>query len=122
MAARKAVMTMKKFMYLFLGVDVSRLSPEEQRQLMARRVAWVQALGKSGHFQAGERLDPAAATISGEAKRVSDGPLADAKDVVGGYLVVTAEDRAQAVELAKGCPIFEHGGRVEVRAIVDAHA
>ncbi|MBN9160557.1 MAG: hypothetical protein J0I07_06320, partial [Myxococcales bacterium] len=42
--------------------------------------------------------------------------------IVGGFLIVTAKDLEQAAELAKGCPIFEAGGRVEVRAIVETHA
>jgi hypothetical protein len=113
---------MKKFLYLFLGVDASRLSPEQQQQLMQRRIAWTQQLVKSGHFHASERLAPAATTVSGKDKGATDGPFAEAKDVVGGYLIVTAGDLAEAVELAKGCPIYEHGGRVEVRAVLDAHA
>jgi hypothetical protein len=112
---------MKKFVYLFLGVDDSRLSPDELRQQTQRRIAWVQELSKGGHFHSNGRLEPAATTVSGKAKSVTDGPFAEAKDVVGGYLVVTAESHEQAVELAKGCPIFECGGRVEVRALLDAH-
>jgi hypothetical protein len=121
-AARKAMMTMKKFLYLFLGANDSGLSPEELQQRMQRRIAWMQELSKDGHFHASERLEKTAATISGKTKSVTDGPFAEAKDVVGGFLIVTAEDLKQAVELAKGCPIFESGGRVEVRAIVERHA
>ncbi len=113
---------MKKFVYLFLGVDDARLSPEQLQQQVERRIAWMDHLRKGGHFHANERLDPASTTISGKAKSVTDGPFAEAKDVVGGYLVVIAEDLAQAVELARGCPIFECGGRVEVRAVLEAHA
>jgi hypothetical protein len=111
---------MKKFMYLFIGVDTSRLAPEHAQAQMQRWAAWMQQLGKAGHFQAGERFEPLAATVAGKDKGVTDGPFAEAKDVVGGYLVVAAEDLAQATELAKGCPIFESGGRVEVRPIVEA--
>jgi hypothetical protein len=47
---------------------------------------------------------------------VSVGPYAEAKDLVSGYLVVTAEDLEAATELAKGCPVFERDdGSVEVR-------
>ncbi len=118
------MMTMKKFLYLFLGVDDSGLSPAELQQRMQRRIAWIQELSKAGHFHASERLEKSATTVSvkGNAKTVTDGPFAEAKDVVGGFLIVTAKDLEQAAELAKGCPIFEAGGRVEVRAIVETHA
>ena len=49
--------------------------------------------------------------------RAGDGPDAEAKDIVGGYITVEAEDIAQAVELSKGCPILEVGGSVEVRPV-----
>ncbi|AGP38069.1 hypothetical protein SCE1572_28525 [Sorangium cellulosum So0157-2] len=37
--------------------------------------------------------------------------------MVGGYMLIEAEDLAHAVELSKGCPILERGGSVEVRPI-----
>jgi hypothetical protein len=37
--------------------------------------------------------------------------------VVGGYIIVQADDIGQAVELSKGCPILEVGGSVEVRPV-----
>ena len=43
--------------------------------------------------------------------------FAEGKEVVGGYLLVRAETLDEAAEMSKGCPIFESGGSVEVRAI-----
>ena len=37
--------------------------------------------------------------------------------MVGGYTLIEARDLAHAAELAKGCPILEVGGSVEVRPI-----
>ena len=48
---------------------------------------------------------------------MSNGPFAEAKDLVGGYLLVTAENLDDAAELARGCPILEVEGSVEVRPI-----
>ena len=44
----------------------------------------------------------------------TDGPFAEAREVVGGYFVVEAPDRAAAIELAVRCP-YTRAGRVEVR-------
>ena len=52
--------------------------------------------------------------IEGGAPIVTDGPFAEAREVVGGYFVVEAPDRAAAIELAKRCP-YTRAGRVEVR-------
>lgn len=56
--------------------------------------------------------------MKGSQKIVTDGPFAEAKDVVGGYTLIEACDLDQAVELSKGCPIFEAEGAVEVRPVM----
>ena len=48
----------------------------------------------------------------------TDGPYAEAKDLIGGYTLVQAKDIAEAARLAAGCPIFDNGGFVEVRPIM----
>jgi hypothetical protein len=55
--------------------------------------------------------------VKGKQKAVTDGPFAEAKDVVGGFSLIQARDLDQAVELSKGCPILEVGGSIEVRQI-----
>jgi hypothetical protein len=52
--------------------------------------------------------------LQGGGPVVTDGPFAEAREVVGGYFVVEAPDRAAAIELAKRCP-YTRAGRVEVR-------
>jgi hypothetical protein len=39
-------------------------------------------------------------------------------DTVGGYIIVEADSYEEAVEIAKGCPILDNNGRVEIREIV----
>ena len=46
-----------------------------------------------------------------------DGPYAEAKDLVGGYAIIEARDLEAAVEIARGCPIYERDGVVEVRPV-----
>ena len=41
----------------------------------------------------------------------------EAKEMVGGYLIVNAKDIHEAVEISKGCPIFEEEGKLEVRPV-----
>ncbi len=55
--------------------------------------------------------------VRGPDRVVTDGPYAETKDVIGGFLIIEAADLADAVELAKGCPILSRGGAVEVRAV-----
>jgi hypothetical protein len=39
------------------------------------------------------------------------------EQIVAGYMIIEAQDLERALELAKGCPILEAGGSVEVRPI-----
>jgi len=81
-------------------------------------VAWFKELGEKGHIKdPGHPLEPAGKVVMGKQKTVHDGPYAEAKDIVGGFTLIEAKDLSQAVELSKGCPIFEVGGSVEVRPI-----
>jgi len=109
---------MADFIYLFRGgAPDPSLSPEAMQQHMAKWGAWIGDLSKAGKFKAGDPLTPEGAVLSGVDKSLRDGPFAEAKDVVGGYLIVTAKDQSEAIELARGCPIFAEGGSLEVREI-----
>jgi hypothetical protein len=76
-------------------------------------------LGEKGHLKdQGQPLERTGRLVKGKDKTVTDGPFAEAKDIVGGYTLIEASDLDQAVELSKGCPIFEVEGAVEVRPVM----
>jgi hypothetical protein len=52
---------------------------------------------------------------------VTDGPCVEGRDVVRGYVNVQADTLDTAADLAKGCPVLQHGGRVEVRPFFEGH-
>jgi len=66
----------------------------------------------------GHPLERSGKVVRGKPVAVSDGPFAEAKDVIGGYTLIEASDLAHASEIAKGCPILEVGGEVEVRPVM----
>ena len=110
---------MSEFLYIYRGGDSSG-SPEQMQQTMQKWVAWLTDLGQKGHMKdQGQPLEPGGKVVKGhQQKTITDGPFAEAKDIVGGYTLVEARDLEQAAELAKGCPILEVGGMVEVRPIM----
>ena len=109
---------MSEFTYLFRGRDRTA-SPEQMQRTMEKWVAWFKDLGAKGHLKdPGHPLEATGKVVKGKQKTVNDGPYAEAKDVVGGYIVIEAKDLAQAAEISKGCPILEGGGSVEVRPIL----
>src|SRR5690242_17905057 len=98
---------MADFIYLFRGAEPQQSSPEHMQAHMQKWRAWIDELAKKGHFKSGEPLDSTGKVIARNQKTVTDGPYAEAKDIIGGYLLVAAENLNQATELAKGCPVFE---------------
>jgi hypothetical protein len=109
---------MSDFLYIYRGGDSSG-TPEQMQQTMQAWTSWLKGLAEKGHIKdMGNPLEPGGKTVRGKAKAVTDGPFAEAKDLVGGYTLLTAKDLGHAAELAKGCPVFESGGSVEVRPIM----
>jgi hypothetical protein len=113
---------MSEFVFLYRGGEPER-TPERAQQMMQKWMAWLQDLAGKGHVKdQGQPLDPTGKVVKGRQKVVTDGPFAETKDVVGGYTLIEARDLNQAVELSKGCPIFEVDGAVEVRPVAKLSA
>ena len=108
---------MTEFTYLFRGRQTSG-SPEQRQKHMEKWVAWMKELNGKGIIKnPGHPLDFTGKVVNGDQKIVKDGPYVEAKDVVGGFIVVEAKDIDHAVEISKGCPILDVGGSVEVRPV-----
>lgn len=113
---------MADFMFLFRGGNTqTQRSPEEMQKHMQQWMVWIEKLRTAGTFKAGDPLEGGGKMVSGSRKLVTDGPFAESKEVVGGYLLVSAKSLDDAVEISKECPIFAHGGSVEVRPIQAMH-
>ena len=109
---------MADFLYLYRGGEAPK-SPAEGQETMQKWMAWMKELGEKGYLKAiGSPLEKTGKLVSGKSKVVSDGPFAEAKDLIGGYTLVTAKNIDEAVEASKGCPIFLVNGAVEVRPIL----
>jgi hypothetical protein len=108
---------MSEFAFLFRGRDLSGSLEHRQRHL-EKWVAWFKNLDTEGHLKdPGHPLEETGKVVKGKQKTVNDGPYAEAKDVIAGYVVIEARDLDQAAQLANGCPILEVGGSVEVRPL-----
>jgi hypothetical protein len=108
---------MSEFTFLFRGRGEAA-SPEEMQKRMQKWVAWFKDLNAQGRIkEPGHPLENTGKVITGKHKTIHDGPYAETKDIVGGFMVIDARDLSQAVEISKGCPILEGGGSVEVRPV-----
>ena len=111
---------MEKFMLIFRGGDTHVHNANDSKEAMEyiqRWITWMQDLGQKGILTEGESLVRTGKQVNGTNKVVTDGPYIEAKEMVNGYLIVNAKDINDAVEISKGCPIFEENGKVEVRPV-----
>ena len=109
---------MNEFVFQDRGGQAGR-SPEQAQQMMQKWMAWFKELAENGHVKdRGQPLERAGKLVNGKRKTVTDGPFAEAKDLVGGYTLILAKDLDEAAELSKGCPILEVDGQVEVRPVM----
>jgi len=100
--------------------DAAMGTPEKARESMAKWRAWMDDMKKKGHLKSvGMPLRRAGKVVRGRRKSVTDGPFAEAKEVIGGFSVIEARDEAHAAEIASGCPILEGEGSVEVRPVME---
>src|SRR5579884_2370821 len=101
-------------------LDASRqYSPEELQRMTKTYMDWVSALVQQGRFIGGQKLKSEARRLhgAGNGQIVMDGPYTEAKELIGGFFQIEAGSYDEAVEIAKGCPVFKVGGSLEVREI-----
>ena len=114
---------MKDYMYIIRGGDdLSVLSPQQMEDHMQDWQKWMGTRAEAGKFVAGDPLGVEGKSLTEGGTKIIDHPLAEAKELVGGYLIMKADNLDDAVELAKGCPGFEHNCSIEVREITPVPA
>src|SRR5450432_3311633 len=109
----------KTFLLILRGGRTRRdMSPTDYGEVVRKYIAWVESLRNSEQYKGGEPLEKDAKVLSGkQGQLITDGPFAESKETVGGYFMIIASDLDEAAEIARGCPIFDSDGTVEVRQI-----
>jgi hypothetical protein len=91
--------------------DGERPSPAQMQQMYAKFEEWRSKFQES-LIDLGGRLGSGRVVT---AQPPPDGPFVEVKEIVGGYMIVSAESLDEAVEIARGCPgLVRPGSGVEV--------
>jgi hypothetical protein len=102
--------------YLFLHrspIDQQPPSPAKMQEMFAVFNAWKEKF-KDNILDMGGKLRPGGKVLT--ASGVVDGPFVEAKEIVGGYMIVTAESYDRALEVARGMlGMMTPGARIEIR-------
>ena len=108
------------YMLLFRGNDWTKsLSPEEKQKVTDQWMAWFKGLTNEGKAVAGNPLERESKIVSGKNRVVSDGPFAESKEAIGGYLTLDVETIEEAIAIAQSSPGLAYGGSIEVRPLAE---
>ena len=107
------------YLLLFRGTQWDKgLAPEEIQKMLGQFMGWLDRLTQEGIVKGASPLASTGKVVSGkQGRNVADGPFNEAKEAVGGYFLIQAENLDAAVAIAKQCPMLEQGLIVEVRPV-----
>jgi len=111
-----------KYVLLVYGreADLAALSPAEMAALDARSLAHDRNLAESGHLVVAQALQPVRLSKTVRKRRgkalVTDGPFAETKEQLLGFVMVEAAGLDEALAMAAAIPLAELG-TIEVRVI-----
>lgn len=93
-------------------------TPAELEQIMAQFGRWMEGLYAQGIVAGTNGLEPTGKVLREPgATVITDGPYAEAKEIVGGYILINAANLDEAVAIARGCPGLDYRMAVEVRPV-----
>ena len=102
--------------------ELDAMSESELGALIDESLAYDEVLRNSGHYLVSDALQPvqAAATIRVRNGKLSitDGPFAETKEQLGGFILIDARDLNEAIQVASKIPPARLGS-VEVRPVME---
>jgi len=111
-----------RFMMLMIPKGYEKAAPGTvpDAKAVAAMMKYNETLQKAGVLLALDGLHPpstgARVSFSGGKPKVTDGPFAEAKEMLGGYWMIQVKSREEAIEWASRCPASENDV-IEVRRV-----
>jgi hypothetical protein len=106
------------YMLLYRSDDwYKKLSQEELQKLMNQNKIWIEKLIAEDKATPGRALERRGAIVGKSGRLVVDGPFAESKEAIGGYLVLNVETIEEAIAIAQSSPGLAYGGSIEVRPV-----
>jgi hypothetical protein len=104
------------------GYESAKPGALPDAKAIANMAKYNASLGKAGVLLALDGVHPpsmgARVSFSGGKAKVTDGPFAEAKEVLGGYWVIQVKSKAEAIEWASRCPASDND-TIEVRQMIE---
>jgi len=101
--------------------ELGKMGPAERKQMTADYGAFTQSIIQSGHFKAGDGLQPTTTATTVRVREgktlTTDGPFAETREQLGGYYLIDAKDLDTALSIAARIPGAKTGS-IEVRPVM----
>jgi hypothetical protein len=113
---------MAQFMLFLRGGEGSstNLSPAEAEALRAPYSRWAGKLAQESKLVNADEIDGQFYRLSRpNGHVVTEGPLPETTDGIGGYFLIRVDTEQEALDIAQVCPILDRGGVVELHRIVE---
>jgi hypothetical protein len=119
---------MMRFMVMVKATRESEAGefPEGSKELFEAMARYNEEMVKAGVMLAGEGLQPsskgARVKFAGGKRTVTDGPFAEAKELVAGFWLIQVKSREEAIEWVKRCPapMGDVESEIEIRQVYEA--
>ena len=99
--------------------DAAPPTSDEMKTIMARFHTWMDELYRKGQVAGTNGLELTGKTLRGRIGEtiITDGPFAEGKEVIGGYVLLNPSTLEEAVAVAGACPGLDYRMIVEVRPV-----
>ncbi len=111
--------TPSQYLLLFRGPEWDKgMSPAEIQNVLDQAMAWFDGLNRRGLVRGTHALRRSGCIVSDQrTQMVTDGPFAESKEAIGGYLLLEVDSLDEAIAAAKGYPGLHRGITIEIRPI-----
>ena len=112
---------MKKYLLLIREdlEKMNQLSEKEMQECITVMTQWAEGLAAEGILLGGEPLEAETRYVRPNGHISTDGPFAEARESISGYVLIQARDIEHAAEIASGCPhVARYNAPIEVRPLM----
>ena len=105
-----------EYLVISRGQWDKHVSPQDIQIAIDQFYVWLDRLVLEGKMKTGQRLGIGGKTVA-KNHVITDGPYGEAKEVVGGYWFIVADNLEEAANIAAGNPCLKYGLLLEIRPI-----
>jgi hypothetical protein len=109
---------MKKFILIIREDTTKERSMDELYEIIDLHKKWAMDLSRRGFFIDGYGIDEEGVMLSRENGTIMVDEILHPEVAFGGFYIIQAENLEHAMELARECPTFDLGDKIEVRPVL----